>query len=286
MGIVIDCVSVAKEIKDRVKNELATIGTKPTLAIVSVGEDAASQIYIRNKVKVCEEVGINYWIVSLPEDIEQQELEDTIDRLNNAPEVFGVSGILVQLPLPKHLDAKRVVNKIDPRKDVDGLTNANQGALMNGEDGIIPCTPLGVMNMIDSIGYDLTGKHVVVIGRSNLFGKPMAQLCTDRDATVTLCHSKTKREDMDLLLSVADVVIVAIGKPKQIKFDLRSVCDLVIDVGINRTEEGIVGDVDTSTLGKYTKYTPVPKGVGVLTTATLTENVLKCYKLQLTDSQE
>ena len=229
MGIVIDCVSVAKEIKDRVKNELATTGAKPTLAIVSVGEDTASQIYIRNKVKVCEEVGINYWIIPIPQDIEQQELEDTIDCLNNAPEVFGV---LVQLPLPKHLDAKRVVNKIDPRKDVDGLTNANQGALMNGEDGIIPCTPLGVMNMIDSIGYDLTGKHVVVIGRSNLFGKPMAQLCTDRNATVTLCHSKTKRRDMDLLLSVADVVIVAIGKPKQIKFDLRSVCDLVIDVGM------------------------------------------------------
>lgn len=281
MGIAIDCVSIANEIKDRVKSKSPFYGVRPILAIIAVGEDdEASQIYIRNKVKVCEEIGINHWVIPVPSDIGQQEMENTIDCLN---ESIDIGGILVQLPLPRHLDAKRIVNRISPHKDVDGLTDANQGALMNGNDGIIPCTPLGVMHMIDSIGYDLTGKHVVILGRSNLFGKPMAQLCLNRNATVTMCHSKTSKEVMDRMLSTANVVIVAIGKPKEIKFDLRSVCDLVIDVGINRTEEGIVGDVDTSTLGKYVKYTPVPKGVGVLTTATLTENFLKCYNLQLTE---
>lgn len=279
MGKRIDCVTIAQNVKDKVKKEITDRNLSLTLAVVLVGDNQASQIYVRNKVKVCEEVGIKSLAITVPKDVTQESLEGLIDSLNRRKDV---NGILVQLPLPKHLDSYRVINMIHPYKDVDGLNTINQGRLFGGIPSIVPCTPQGVITIIDSIGYDLSGKHVTVLGRSNLFGKPMAQLCLQRDATVSICHSKTPDWRRQQLIDTSDVVIVAIGKPKDVKFTMRSTCSLVIDVGINRVDGKIVGDVDEDTIRKYVDYTPVPKGVGVLTTATLMENVIKCYDLMLT----
>lgn len=279
MGQRIDCVTIAQSVKDKVKNEITDRNLSLTLAVILVGDDQASQIYVRNKVKVCEEVGIKSLVITAPSDVKQEDLETLIDALNRRKDV---TGILVQLPLPKHLNSDRIIGMIHPYKDVDGLTPINQGRLFGGISSIVPCTPQGVMTIIDSIGYDLSGKHVTVLGRSNLFGKPMAQLCLQRDATVSICHSKTNLRHSRQLIDTSDVVIVAIGKPEEIKFSMASLCNLVIDVGINRVDGKIVGDVDESTIRNYVSYTPVPKGVGVLTTATLVENTLKCYDLMLT----
>lgn len=282
MSKIIDCPSIAQKIKDEVKAEIELLGIKPCLAVVIVGDDPASKTYVRNKEKVCEEVGIESKTIRLPEYATQSDLEVIVHQLNRHSRVHG---ILVQLPLPKHLNEQKVIDLIAPHKDVDGLTITNQGLLALGrlDEAIIPCTPAGVLRIFDEIEYDLEGKEVTIVGRSNLFGKPMAQLCLSRNATVRMCHSKTAH--VSYHMSESDVAIVAIGKPKMFdSTDFRST-DIVIDVGINRDENGkLCGDVDTQDVLEWKELiqiTPVPRGVGVLTTAMLAKNVLKCFLKQI-----
>lgn len=278
MNKIIDCVSIAQKVKDEVKQEVSTMENAPCLTVVIVGDDPASQVYVRNKEKVCEEVGIKSKTVRLSGDIDQYALETVVKSLNEEPTVHG---ILVQLPLPKHLNEQQVIDCIDPRKDVDGLTVHNQGLLALGrlDEAVLPCTPSGVIRIFDEIGYDLTGKEVAIVGRSNLFGKPMAQLCLNRNATVIMCHSKTQA--LKHVTALSDVVICAIGAPKFFDENFFRRNDVVIDVGINRDENGkLCGDVDLhAVLDEVGAITPVPRGVGVLTTAMLLKNVLKCSNL-------
>lgn len=278
MNKIIDCVSIAQKVKDEVKQEVLQMENAPCLTVVIVGDDPASQVYVRNKEKVCEEVGIKSKTIRLSGDIDQYALETVVKSLNEEPTVHG---ILVQLPLPKHLNEQQVIDCIDPRKDVDGLTTENMGLIMRGriDEAIVPCTPSGVLRMFDEIGYDLQGKNVTIVGRSNLFSKPMFHLALSRNATVTMCHSKT----INLMNKTvnADVLISAIGQPKHFGFyDIgKGVC--VVDVGINRDENGgLCGDVNLDEVINSVEYiTPVPRGVGTLTTAMLLKNVLKCSKL-------
>ena len=278
MASKLDCKKVAQTIKDNVKKEVKELGKELTLAVVLVGNDPASEVYVKNKEKVCEEVGIKSTVHKLPEDTTQEQLENLVKELNNDD---SVTGILVQLPLPAHLNEQQAIDLIHPYKDVDGLTTHNQGLLALGRvnEAILPCTPKGVLTLMDSVGYDLEGKHVTVLGRSNLFGKPMSQLLLSRNATVTVCHSKTKRCDKEAAMQLSSVIISAIGQASKVKLTYYYPTDLVVDVGINRNKNGeIVGDVDVKTLPKKCKYTPVPGGVGLLTTATLLENMVECYK--------
>ena len=278
MNKIIDCVSIAQKVKDEVKQEVLQMENAPCLTVVIVGDDPASQVYVRNKEKVCEEVGIKSKTIRLSGDIDQYALETVVKSLNEEPTVHG---ILVQLPLPKHLNEQQVIDCIDPRKDVDGLTIHNQGLLALGrlDEAVLPCTPSGVIRIFDEIGYDLTGKEVAIVGRSNLFGKPMAQLCLNRNATVIMCHSKTQA--LKHVTALSDVVICAIGAPKFFDENFFRRNDVVIDVGINRDENGkLCGDVDLhAVLDEVEAITSVPRGVGTLTTAMLLKNVLKCSKL-------
>lgn len=281
MSKIIDCVSIAEKIKSEVREEVQSLGVKPCLTVVLVGNNPASQTYVRNKEKVCNEVGIESRVVYVREDIPQIGLETIVKQLNND---CNVHGILVQLPLPEHLDEQKVIDLIDPCKDVDGLTTCNMGLIMQGrfDEAIIPCTPAGVLRIFDEIGHDLEGEEVTIVGRSNLFGKPMAQLCLSRNATVRMCHSKTAH--VSYHMSESDVAIVAIGKPKMFDSTDFRTTDIVIDVGINRDENGkLCGDVDTQDVLEWKELiqiTPVPRGVGLTTTAMLLKNVVKCLKLQ------
>ena len=283
MAQAIDCKAIREKILNEVKEEVATLPTQPHLAVVIVGDDKASHTYVKNKEKTCEQVGIKSSVVMLREDIPQIALDTVINQLNNDENVHG---ILLQLPLPKHLDEQRAIDLISQYKDVDGLTIANAGLVALGrlDEAIIPCTPSGVIRMFDEIGYDLEGKTVSVIGRSNLFGKPMSQLCLSRNATVKMCHSRTN--ELHNELDFQDVVISAIGKPKFLDNTHLSYNDVLVDVGINRDENGkLCGDIDIEDVlsieeeaPKY--YTPVPGGIGTITTAMLMKNVIKAYKMQ------
>ena len=283
MAQAIDCKAIREKILNEVKEEVATLPTQPHLAVVIVGNDKASHTYVKNKEKTCEQVGIKSSVTMLREDIPQIALDTVINQLNNDENVHG---ILLQLPLPKHLDEQRAIDLIDAKRDVDGLTVANAGLVALGrlDEAIIPCTPSGVIRMFDEIGYDLEGKTVTIIGRSNLFGKPMSQLCLSRNATVKMCHSRT--EELHNELDFQDVVISAIGKPKFLDNTHLSYNDVLVDVGINRDENGkLCGDIDIEDVlsieeeaPKY--YTPVPGGIGLLTTAMLMKNVIKAYKMQ------
>lgn len=283
MAQAIDCKAIREKILNEVKEEVATLPTQPHLAVVIVGDDKASHTYVKNKEKTCEQVGIKSSVIMLREDIPQIALNTVINQLNNDKNVHG---ILLQLPLPKHLDEQQAIDLINPKLDVDGLTIANAGLVALGrlEEAIIPCTPSGVIRMFDEIGYDLEGKTVTIIGRSNLFGKPMAQLCLSRNATVKMCHSRTKALESEL--DFQEVVISAIGKPKFLDNTYLSYNDVLVDVGINRDENGkLCGDIDIEDVlsieeeaPKY--YTPVPGGIGLLTTAMLMKNVIKAYKMQ------
>lgn len=281
MTQLIDCRTIREKVLEEVRGEVAQLPTQPHLAVVIVGDDGASHTYVKNKEKTCEQVGIKSTTIKLPECATQEELESTIRQLNFDSEIHG---ILLQLPLPKHLDEQRAIDLINPNKDVDGLTIHNQGLLALGriDEAILPCTPYGVIRIFDEIGYDLEGKEVVVVGRSNLFGKPMGQLCLSRNATITHCHSKSGATSYHM--SEADVAIIAIGKAKMFDdLDFRAT-EVVIDVGINRDENGkLCGDVNTQEVlesGKDIQITPVPSGVGLLTTAMLMKNVVKCYLKQ------
>lgn len=271
---------LAAEYKTKMKAEIDELKENnkrlPVLCVILVGDNPASQSYVRSKEKACISIGIENRTIVLPGDISQKELENVVQQQN---EDESVDGILVQLPLPKHLDEQAVIDKISPLKDVDGLHPVNAGKLLTGRNGFIPCTPKGVMAMLESIGLDdLSGKNAVVCGRSNLVGKPLALLLQNKNATVTVVHSKTK--DIEKVTSQADILIAAIGKEKMIKSNWVKEGAVVIDVGINRMENGkLCGDVDFDDVcDKVEAISPVPKGVGPMTVCMLLSNTLESYR--------
>lgn len=280
MAIIIDGKSLAKKIREELKeecNELKQKNINPKLAVIMVGNDPASKVYVRNKSRACNEIGIDYEEFILEEETTQEELIDLIKKLNNDD---SINGILLQSPIPKNLNINEAFKAITYIKDVDGFTPASVGKLCIGEDTFVSCTPYGVMKMFDEYNIDLTGKDVVILGRSNIVGKPLIQCCLQRNATVTVCHSRTK--NLAEHTKKADVVISAIGQSKFVKADMIKDGVIIIDVGINRGEDGkITGDVDFENVGKKASYiTPVPGGVGPMTIAMLMNNVIKATKEQ------
>ena len=272
---IIDGKAVAQTLRHRVAQEVAALDRRPGLATILVGEDPASAIYVSNKRKLCVEAGMRDRHRLLPAQVSQAEVEDVIDELNLDPEV---DGILLQLPLPKHLDAPSLIERIDPDKDVDGLTETNAGRLALGRPGLRPCTPSGVIQLLDSAGIHLEGAHAVVVGRSDLVGRPQAQLLLARDATVTVCHRHTR--DLASHTRDADIVVAAAGVPKLIGAEHIKPGATVIDVGIHRTDSGLCGDVDfDAVVGIAGRITPVPGGVGPMTIATLLRNTLTAANL-------
>ena len=269
----IDGRAVAKAFKEEIAEKTAQMiekGIHPHLAVVLVGENPASQVYVRNKENGCIKVGIRSTVIRLEESCTQEELEKTVSSLN---EDASVHGILVQLPLPKHLDEARVLRLIDPDKDVDGFHAMNSGRLMNGQQGFVPCTPLGVMKLLESYGINPAGKHAVVIGRSNIVGKPMAMLLLQANATVTICHSRT--QNLAEITRQADILVAAVGRANFVTADMVKPGAAVIDVGINRVDGKIVGDVDFDAVSEVAGHiTPVPGGVGQMTIAMLLSNTL------------
>ncbi|MDY3812553.1 bifunctional methylenetetrahydrofolate dehydrogenase/methenyltetrahydrofolate cyclohydrolase FolD [Eubacterium sp.] len=276
----IDGKAVSLQVKQQVKQEcdkLKTKGVTPGLAVIIVGDDPASQVYVRNKEKACEECGFYSVKYALDADTTQDELNTLIDKLNKDEKI---NGILCQLPLPKHLDDKEVINRIDPIKDVDAFHPVNVGAIMIGDYNFLPCTPAGVMELIHSTGVDVTGKKAVVIGRSNIVGKPMAMLLLHENATVEITHSKTL--DLKSITKEADILVAAIGRAKFVTADMVKNGAIVIDVGMNRDENGkLCGDVDFENVkDKCSFITPVPGGVGPMTISMLMRNTLTAAKLQ------
>ena len=247
-------------------------GITPGLAVLLVGESSASQVYVRNKVKACADAGLHSVLERYEADMTEAALLTRIDALNKDP---AIHGILVQLPVPKHIDANKVIEAIAPEKDVDGFHIASAGALMVGQPGFLPCTPYGCMKMLESIDYDLRGKHAVVIGRSNIVGKPMAMLLLQKNATVTICHSGTK--DLKAMTLQADVIVAAVGKVNVLTADMVKPGAVVIDVGMNRNDEGkLCGDVDYAGVREVAGHiTPVPGGVGPMTITMLLVNTLE-----------
>ena len=275
MAIIIDGKQVAADVKARVAKEterLAELGITPGLAVVIVGDDPASKIYVRNKAKACDEVGFYSEVITKPEKTSQRELLEIIDTLNKRADI---DGILVQLPLPKHISEKAVIGAISPKKDVDAFSPFNVGKMMIGEGVFLPCTPAGVMELIRSTGVEICGKNCVVIGRSNIVGKPMAMMLLQQSGTVTICHSKT--ENLAEICSKADILVSAVGKPEFVTADMVKEGAVVIDVGINHNEEGkMCGDVKFDEVEPKAGFiTPVPGGVGPMTIAMLMDNTLK-----------
>ena len=271
----IDGVALSKQLREQVATRTQTLrqrGVQPGLAVILVGDNPASQVYVRNKVKACEEAGFHSVLERYGASLSQQALLEHIQRLNQDTRIHG---ILVQLPLPAHIDAHHVIEAISPEKDVDGFHIASAGALMTGLPGFWPCTPFGCLKMLDSIGYDLQGKHAVVIGRSNIVGKPMALMLLQRNATVTVCHSGTK--DLAHFTRQADVVVAAVGKRNVLTADMVKPGAVVLDVGMNRNDEGkLCGDVDFDGVRQVASYiTPVPGGVGPMTITMLLVNTLE-----------
>ena len=272
---IIDGNALAKKIRIEIATRTASLvakGIKPGLAVLLVGEDPASQVYVRNKVKACEDVGMHSILERHPADLSEEKLLKRIDELNQDKSIHG---ILVQLPLPKHIDSHRVIESIAPEKDVDGFHVANAGALMIGAPLFRPCTPYGCMKMLESIDYPIRGARAVVIGASNIVGKPMAMLLLQAGATVTICNSKTR--DLSAHTKEADILVVATGKPKMITADMVKPGAVVIDVGINRLPDGkLCGDVDFESVQTVASaITPVPGGVGPMTITMLLLNTLE-----------
>lgn len=278
MTKVIDGKEEARKLRALVAKEIEISGLKPGLSVVLVGNDPASEVYVGNKDKAAKEVGIDAKTIKLPASTTQDELLKTIEGLNKDKKVHG---ILVQLPLPKHIDEKAVINAISPDKDVDGFHVINAGRAVTGQDALVPCTPLGCIIMLKDLLGDLTGMNAVVIGRSNIVGKPMANLLLAENCTVTIAHSKTK--NLPEVVRQADIVVAAVGKPKMVTGDWIKQGAVVIDVGINRIEVGgkakLVGDVDYDSASlKTSAITPVPGGVGPMTIACLLKNTLEAAK--------
>lgn len=277
---IIDGKAVSAQVKHQVKaecEELKKKGITPGLAVIIVGEDPASQVYVRNKERACEECGFYSVKYALPENTTQEELNELVDNLNKDK---SINGILCQLPLPKHLDDKEVINRIDPIKDVDAFHPVNVGAIMIGDYNFLPCTPAGVMELIHSTGVEITGKKAVVIGRSNIVGKPMAMLLLHENATVEITHSRT--QNLAEVTKTADILVAAIGKAKFVTADMVKDGAIVIDVGMNRDENGkLCGDVDFENVKEKCSFiTPVPGGVGPMTISMLMRNTLTAAKLQ------
>ena len=271
---------VSAKVRAQVREEcegLKAKGICPGLAVIIVGNDPASRVYVNNKKKACAEVGFVSEEYALPEETTQEELLELIRTLNNKPEI---NGILCQLPLPAHLDEKEVINAIDPIKDVDAFHPSNVGRIMIGDYHFLPCTPAGVMEMIHNENIDVSGKNCVVIGRSNIVGKPMAMLLLHENGTVTICHSRTK--NLKEICACADILVAAVGRPKFVTADMVKPGAVVLDVGINRDENGkLCGDVDFENVEPKASYiTPVPGGVGPMTIAMLMKNTLMAAKLQ------
>jgi len=280
MATIIDGKNLAKKIRQELKeecDELKKNGINPKLAVIMVGDDPASKVYVRNKSRACEDVGIDYEEYILKEKTTQEELIELIKKLNNDKKI---NGILLQSPIPKHLNINEAFKAITYMKDVDGFTPSSVGKLCIGEDTFISCTPYGVMKMFEEYNIDLTGKDVVILGRSNIVGKPLIQCCIQKNATVTVCHSKTK--NLAEHTKRADIIISAIGQSKFVKADMIKDGAVIIDVGINRGEDGkLTGDVDFENVEKKASYiTPVPGGVGPMTIAMLMNNVIKAAKEQ------
>lgn len=277
MYIVMNGKELAAKIRTELKEEVQRDNIKAKLAVIQVGNDPASKIYVRNKSKACEEVGIEFEEFKLPSTASQKELFDTIALLDTD---LNTTGILLQSPIPKHLDIQEAFSRIDWKKDVDGFNPINIGKRTIGEDAFIPCTTLGIIKLLEEYNIDITGKKVAVLGRSNIVGKPTAMELLKRNATVTVCHSKTK--DLYRETEQADILISAIGKPKFITADMIKKDAIVIDVGMNKDEDNkLCGDIDYNEAVKKVSYiTPVPGGVGPMTIAMLMNNVIKAYKLQ------
>ena len=278
---IIDGKKTAADLRSNLKNEVDNLKKKfnrvPGLTVILIGEYAPSKIYVRNKEKSAVEIGLKSEIIKYPDTVDEKTVLEKISELNKDE---NVSGILVQLPLPKHINNKKIIDAIDPNKDVDGFHPNNVGNLSSGYESSIPCTPLGCHLLIKKIEPNLNGKKAVVLGRSNLNGKPMTQLLLKENCTVTVAHSKTKNLKEECLK--ADILVVAVGIPKLVKGDWVKKGSIVIDVGINKTEEGIVGDVDFDEVSKFAKaITPVPGGVGPMTIACLLKNTIECFKRSL-----
>ncbi len=276
--ILIDGKKVAAELREELKKEVSNLKAKynktPGLTVILIGDMAPSQIYVRMKEKAANEVGLKSEVIKYPNEVEEKTVLDKIHELNKDD---GVSGILVQLPLPKHIDKQKVIEKILPSKDVDGFHPMNVGNLSSGYDSSVPCTPLGCYLLIKKIEPNLSGKKAVVVGRSNLNGKPMTQLLLKENCTVTITHSKTK--DLKGECLKGDIIVAAVGIPELVKGDWIKKDAIVIDVGINKTEKGIVGDVAFEEVSKVAKaLTPVPGGVGPMTIACLLKNTIECFK--------
>lgn len=270
----IDGKAVAAKLRDQVARDAATFaeqyGRPPGLATILIGGDPASEVYVASKQRACAEVGIEGFSFTLPADATRDDAIATIDEANENP---AISGILCQLPVPEHLDGVELTGRVDPSKDVDGLTTASAGQLSLGLPGLRPCTPRGVMMLLDEVGVELEGANAVVIGRSNLFGKPMGQLLLERSATVTICHSKTK--NLPSVCARADVLIAAVGRPRMVTADFVAPGAVVIDVGINRVDGQICGDVDFESVKEIAgAITPVPGSIGPMTIACLLDNTV------------
>ena len=271
---IIDGVALSQLLRDQFAQQtlaLSARGVRPGLAVILVGEDPASQVYVRNKVKACEQAGFYSLLERQPATLSEAGLLQRVHALNQDPQIHG---ILVQLPLPKHIDAQKVIEAISPEKDVDGFHVASAGALMTGLPGFWPCTPHGCMKMLEHIGYDLRGKHAVVIGRSNIVGKPMAMMLLQKNATVTICHSATP--DLKQHTLQADVIVAAVGKRHLLTADMVKPGAVVLDVGMNRDDQGkLCGDVDFEGVRQVASHiTPVPGGVGPMTITMLLANTL------------
>ena len=278
MAELIDGKGLAEKIRQNLKlevEELKQIGILPKLAVIMVGNDSSSKIYVKNKSKACEEIGIDYEEYLLNENIKMEELLNLINSLNNKKEIHG---ILLQSPIPKNLDINEAFRAIDPKKDVDGFHPINVGKLSLGQDAFISCTPYGIVKMLEEYNIETEGKHAVIVGRSNIVGKPLIQCMLEKNATVTVCHSRT--QNIEEYTKKADILLVAIGKANFITKEMVKPGAVVIDVGINRMEDGkIVGDVDFEQIEKTASYiTPVPGGVGPMTIAMLMTNIVKAAK--------
>ena len=280
--MIIDGKKESLELREKIKKEIILLKKKnnkiPKLSVILIGEYPPSQIYVKNKEKISKEVGIESDVIKYSDNVTEEEIISKIDELNNNEDI---SGILVQLPLPKHIDKEKIVNRINPLKDVDGFNPINVGNLASGYKSIVPCTPLGCLLLIKKIDKNLSGKNAVIIGRSNLNGKPMAQLLLNENCTVTITHSKTK--NLKKICSEADILIAAVGVANLVKKDWVKKGSIVIDVGINKEGNKIVGDVDFGEVKDRVKaITPVPGGVGPMTIACLLKNTLDCFKARLT----
>lgn len=278
MAIILDGKETAKKTRENLKGKVAELkekNIKPKLAVIMVGDDNASKIYVRNKSKACEELGIDYEEINMGEDTTQEQLLDTIKKLNNRNDIHG---ILLQSPVPKGLDINEAFRTIIPEKDVDGFNPINVGKLALGQETFVSCTPFGIIKLLEEYNIPIEGKNAVIIGRSNIVGKPMLHCLLNKNATVTICHSKTK--NLEEITRKADILIVAIGKTKFVTQDMVKPGAVVVDVGINRNEQGkVCGDVDFENVEKIASYiTPVPGGVGPMTIAMLMTNVIKAAK--------